>query len=81
MVAKHRLTGNIDNISENNFDLYTNSSTNLPVNSDCFIRTTVSLSDSSRTRLQEAFVVSTGVSYVRTMSNGVWNNWLQLTNQ
>lgn len=71
------VTGNLDNVTSNEFKVYTNSSLNLPSIDYCFVRTSVY---SATGALQEAFVIATGVSYVRTKTLGNWTNWLQITN-
>ena len=73
-------TADVNDIAVNEFGVYINNSSNLPSADYCFVRTSVNPEAPATSRLQEAFVMSTGVSYVRTMSNGTWHNWLQITN-
>ena len=73
-------TGDLNDIAVNEFAVYTNQATNLPSNSWFYVRTSVNSVYPSSRRLQEAFNMSTGVSYIRTMIGGEWSNWLQITN-
>jgi hypothetical protein len=72
-------TGDLNDISVNEFAVYSSSSTHLPIPGYCFVRTSINSQSPSTSRLQEAFVMSTGASYVRTMSSGNWSNWLMIT--
>lgn len=73
-------TADLNTIAVNNFGVYTSNSSNLPSTDYCFVRTSVNPEAPTTSRLQEAFVMSTGVSYIRTMGSGTWHNWLQITN-
>lgn len=80
MMSGTARTANLNNIAVNDFGVYTNNSSNLPSADYCFVRTSVNPEAPTTSRLQEAFVMSTGVSYIRTMGGGEWHNWLQITN-
>ena len=81
MLSQSSTTGDLNDIAVNEFRVYTNNSANLPSADWCFVHTSVNPNSPTTSRLQFAVVMSTGVSYVRTMSGGEWRNWLQITNQ
>lgn len=80
MMSGTARTADLNNIAVNDFGVYTNNSSNLPSADWCFVHTSVNPDSPTTSRLQFAVVMSTGVSYVRTMGGGEWHSWLQITN-
>lgn len=80
MMSQSSTDGDLNDIAVNEFRVYTNYSVHLPSTDWCFVHTSVNPDSPSTSRLQFAVVMSTGVSYVRTMSGGEWHDWLQITN-
>ena len=81
MMSQSSTNGDLNDIAVNEFRVYTNNSAHLPSADWCFVHTSVNPDSPTASRLQFAVVMSTGVSYVRTMSGGEWRDWLQITNQ
>ena len=71
-------TGDLNDVTANEFAVYTIQSTHLPTQGFYYVRT--STNSSADSRLQEAFELATGEAYVRTYAGDIWGAWLKITN-
>lgn len=71
-------TGDLNDVTANEFTVYTGQSTHLPTQSFYYVRTTTN--SNATVRLQEAFEMVTGEAYVRTYTGEMWSAWLKITN-